>query len=382
MRAQKAREPETGKEVLSEREVSEPPSAPQHSEVPIIEEITDDVNQPPAHPFAKAKDATYSPPTSENVAAKPKPPPAKKPEVIYRTSALIYDLQVASDIYSQTMNLQITLTQRELLSLSPEVRSQVREATSNRRVPRVSAQTAPTDQNFVDAITSIEPDDEEGDRARREATRFDAMPAAYQSAVYSSTPDNQTRTYSNAEPPPGSTIIKDPYEIFLNTAPVGHRPNLLTVAKETSALRSILLLINHHLFVESILDPGSQVISMAKEACHSLGLIYDLEVKLSMQSANGEIDETLGLARNVPIQIGEITLYLQFHIVRNPAYDILLGRPFDVLVESIVRNFENESQTVTIHDPNTGKTATVPTFARRTHPRTCRPSPDFCDSRI
>ena len=121
---------------------------------------------------------------------------------------------------------------------------------------------------------------------------------------------------------------------------------------------------------------------MAGEACHSLGLIYDLEVKLSMQSANSEIDETLGLLRNVPIQIGEITLYFQFHIVQNPTYNILLGRPFDVLVESIIRNFENESQMVTIHNLNTGKTATVPTFVHRTHPHTCRLSPDFCDSRI
>ena len=130
---------------------------------------------------------------------------------------------------------------------------------------------------------------------QREVTRFDAMPAAYQSVVYSSTLDNQTRTYSNAKPPPGSTIIKDPYKIFLSTALVGHCPNLLTVAKETSALCSILPLINHHLFVKSILDPGSQVISMAKEACYSLGLIYNPEVKLSMQSANGEINKTLGL---------------------------------------------------------------------------------------
>ena len=100
MQAQKACEPETAKEVPSEREVSEPPTAPQQSEVPIVEEITNDVNQPPTHPFAKAKDATYSPPTSDNVAPKPKPPPVKKPEVTYRTSAPIYDLQVASDIYS------------------------------------------------------------------------------------------------------------------------------------------------------------------------------------------------------------------------------------------------------------------------------------------
>ena len=93
--------------------MSEPLSAPQHSEVPIIKEITNDVNQPPTHLFAKAKDMTYSPPTSENVAAKPKPPPAKKPEVIYRTSAPIYIPQVTSDIYLRTMNSQITLTQRD-----------------------------------------------------------------------------------------------------------------------------------------------------------------------------------------------------------------------------------------------------------------------------
>ena len=58
----------------------------------------------------------------------------------------------------------------------------------------------------MDVITSIEPDDEEGDQVQREATRFDAMLATYQSVVYSSTLDNQTQTYSNAELPPGSTI--------------------------------------------------------------------------------------------------------------------------------------------------------------------------------
>ena len=165
MQAQKACEPETGKEAPSEHEVSEPPSTPQQSELPVTKETTNDVNQPLAHPFVKAKDAIYSPLTSDNVAMKPKPPPVKKPEVMYRTSAPIYDPQVASDIYSRTMNSQITLTQRKLLSLSPEVRSQVCEATSNQQVPWVSAQTAPTDQNFVDAITSIEPDDEEIGRA-------------------------------------------------------------------------------------------------------------------------------------------------------------------------------------------------------------------------
>ncbi len=103
---------------------------------------------------------------------------------------------------------------------------------------------------------------------------------------------------------------------------------------------------------------------MAEEVCFDLGLIYDPSVVLNMQSANGEVDQSLGLSRNVPVQIGEITLYVQIHVIRSPAYDILLGRPFDILTESVVRNFANEEQTVTIFDPNSGRRATVPTSAR------------------
>lgn len=103
---------------------------------------------------------------------------------------------------------------------------------------------------------------------------------------------------------------------------------------------------------------------MAEDVCLDLGLAYDPAVVLHMQSANGEINKSLGLARNVPMKVGEITLYVQIHIIRSPAYDILLGRPFDVLTESIVRNYSNEEQTITICDPNSGRRATVPTSPR------------------
>ena len=154
------------------------------------------------------------------------------------------------------------------------------------------------------------------------------------------------------------------------------------VAKESSSLHTILPLVNHNLYIKSILDPGSQVISMSEEACHALGLIYDLQLRLRMQSVNGKVDKTLGLVRNVPMLLREIMFYVQFHVIRNPAYNILFGRPFDVLLESIVRNYKNEDQTITIHDPNSGRTATVPTFVCGTHPCTCHQAPDFCDLRI
>ena len=110
-------------------------------------------------------------------------------------------------------------------------------------------------------------------------------------------------------------------------------------------------------------------------------LIYNLCIKLHMQSVNGEVNETLGLTQNVLMLVGVIMLYVQIHIVHNLAYNVLLGRLFDIVSESIVHNYSNE-QTITIHDLNTGKTAMVLTFVHGTHPHTACPSPDFCDSRI
>jgi hypothetical protein len=43
-----------------------------------------------------------------------------------------------------------------------------------------------------------------------------------------------------------------------------------------------------------------------------------------------------------------------------------LGRPFDILTESVIRNYATEEQTITIKDPNTGKKLTIPTLPRST----------------
>ena len=83
-----------------------------------LEEVNND-DEPPVHPFARAKDAAYAPLTTNNIAVKPKPTPPKKPDVPLRTAALVYDPQVASAIYVHTMDSQITITQCELLSLLP-----------------------------------------------------------------------------------------------------------------------------------------------------------------------------------------------------------------------------------------------------------------------
>jgi hypothetical protein len=157
-------------------------------------------------------------------------------------------------------------------------------------------------------------------------------------------------------------IIEDTIDHYYHELPDGEAPDpeRIIVAKESSALRSILPLVDNQLKVESILDPGSQIIAMSEDVCHALSLPYDPTIVLNMQSANRTVDPSLGLARNVPFLIGQLTFYMQVHMISKPAYDILLGRPFDVLTKSIVRNLHNEDQTITVKDPNTRQIATIP----------------------
>jgi hypothetical protein len=84
-----------------------------------------------------------------------------------------------------------------------------------------------------------------------------------------------------------------------------------------------------------------------------------------MKSTNGTTDLSLGLACNIPCHLTKITLFLQIHVIKNLAYDILLGRPFDILTESVIKNYRNEDQTITICNPNSNCRATVPTVPRR-----------------
>ncbi|KAF9537435.1 hypothetical protein CPC08DRAFT_607474, partial [Agrocybe pediades] len=291
------------------------------------------IDDEPEHPFRDARDANYLPPQHRNVAAPPKPA-LKKAEPAYRNQAPIHDDSIANNIFNRSLDAPITLTQRELLSIAPDVRTQYKDVTTAKRNV-TSGATVQT--HLLEA--SPAPD--------RVYNVFTA------SSTTSAVPSSMHRS-----PPEGATVIPDQYDQYYRSLRPGEKPdpNRLYVSKESAALRSIFPIVDNSQKIECILDPGSQIIAMSEEVCHELSLIYDPTVKLNMQSANGTVDQSLGLARNVPFRIGSIVLYMQVHIIRAPAYDILLGRPFDILTESVVRNFRNEDQTITVTDPNTNQT--------------------------
>jgi hypothetical protein len=130
---------------------------------------------------------------------------------------------------------------------------------------------------------------------------------------------------NNEELPRGVLRIPDPFETYLSRLPLGAERPTLMVAKESHALQSVKAVVDNKECVECVINPGSQIVSMLEAVCHTLGLAYDPTIILNMQSVNGEVNPSLRLAKNVPFQIDELTLYLQVHVIRQAAYDILLG---------------------------------------------------------
>ncbi|KAF8803181.1 hypothetical protein BYT27DRAFT_7110625, partial [Phlegmacium glaucopus] len=54
----------------------------------------------------------------------------------------------------------------------------------------------------------------------------------------------------------------------------------------------------------------------------------------------------------------------RLHVVANAAYKVLLGRPFDTVTESEVKNTKDGSQSLTLTDPNTGEKCVMHTYER------------------
>jgi hypothetical protein len=92
-----------------------------------------------------------------------------------------------------------------------------------------------------------------------------------------------------------SITVPDVYKTYLNNLAPGEKAVPPKVAKESFALQSIMLSMDNKEEIEGIVDPGSQIIAMSEDMCHDISLHYDPTIKLNMQSADGDIDQSLSL---------------------------------------------------------------------------------------
>jgi hypothetical protein len=135
------------------------------------------------------------------------------------------------------------------------------------------------------------------------------------------------------------------------------------------ALRSIYPVVNNLRQEEALLDSGSQIVSMSKETAISLKMSWNPDICINMQSVQGHVEKTLGLATDVPFTFGDLTVMLQIHVINKPSYKILLGCPFDALTRSNVQNERDGSQMITITDPSSDVRVVLPTYPRGQMPK-------------
>lgn len=275
--------------------------------------------------------------------------------VAYKTKAPIESKVTSEELLSKILGTDVNVSLEELLSNAPGLRDELKKQISKRRVSPEESDIRQV--NRVQVTQSEMPFFEE-DKILEEKKEF---------LVRSSDlPRVQllTATEVDEKLQKGALYMSDPVLQYLDGLSAEERDQRIIVASESQPLRVLLATVNGLGVVDCLLDQGSQIVSMSEQISHELGLGYNPNIRVKMQSANGGITSTLGLAKNVPFKFGDIVLYLQVHILADPPYKVLLGRPFNCLTSSTTKDWEDGGQTVTLECPNTDLTYCAPTYDR------------------
>ncbi|KAF9441805.1 hypothetical protein P691DRAFT_612289, partial [Macrolepiota fuliginosa MF-IS2] len=221
----------------------------------------------------------------------------------YRFSTPIEDTTTVQNVIQRGLDTTFPISVREFLAASPDTRKLVKDQVTTQRIP-----------------------------------------TANMSTLEESTPEEA-----------------GPFSTFLNQQPM---PGSLVVASSVEDLRTIPLVLNKQVMVDAILDEGSQISAIRQDVWQKLGLPLMSKETMVMESANAMREAMLGLLRDLPVCIRRNTFYLQVQVVDNASYEMLLGRPFLTLTEAHTHHYATGDSHITLRDPNTYDTFTIPTKAR------------------
>ena len=292
------------------------------------------------------------------------PPPARD-EKAYRVRAPIQKDGIDAKVVNKMLDDDVTLKKRDIYAIAPGVRELMKAKLTKVRQPLYTPK--PKEVMMVEEEVELPFEDEEDDSCLDpDAIPMEELPQVQSVFI-------TTGEYDNF--PAGSIMVPDPYMQYLETLGKNEAPKKVYVARDSASLRVVFPMVNKQGYVESVTDSGSQIVSMSLAQAMRSKVHWDPDIQIYMQSANGSLEKSVGLAKNVGFTFGDLTFYLQVHIIRGAAYDILLGRPFEILAESQVQNHSDGTQTMTLRDPNTGRRCMLPS-----HPRSKKPTSETTPS--
>ncbi|KAJ3746167.1 hypothetical protein DFH05DRAFT_1393841 [Lentinula detonsa] len=254
--------------------------------------------------------ANYVPPQERSIGILPKDDSRN-----YRYRAPIESEAAVSRVIEAGFNSTVSVRHEDLLAIAPDYRRRMKESVTGKRIG--------IEGNLVDGIDRSE-----------ESLMLETK-------------------INNA----------DTFHSYFNHFGSAEEGEGFYVAKSSHTIRAINAIVGEKV-VHCITDGGCSIVGMSDAVCNALGIAFDPTMKIEIQSANRGVDLTLGLAKDVPFRFGDITVFLQVHIIPSPAYDVLLGRPFEILTQAIFHNFLSGEQHLTLTDPNNNRMVTIPTVKR------------------
>ncbi|GAW05094.1 hypothetical protein LENED_006929 [Lentinula edodes] len=272
----------------------------------------------PPKPIIGKLPENYVPPQERTVGVQP-----KEDHRNYRYRAPIETEAAVERIIQTGMASMVSVRQDDLLAIAPEYRKKVKDAITSRRIG--------VDGVLLDDMKLLEP---------VLMIDLDLAKGLYSVPVSQEDLANFFTDFGDAKEGDGFYVAKESHSIRAVNATIGGRP------------------------AHCILDGGCSIVVMSDAACNAFGFAFDPEKRINLQSANGNTDWSLGLAKDVPFRFGDVIAFLQVQVVDSPAYDFILGRPFEILMQASYKNFLSGDQHLTLTDPNTYKTTTIPTVPR------------------
>jgi hypothetical protein len=250
---------------------------------------------PPKNPVPATSNRAPAPkPTAPPTGARHDPITASQPQ--YRYQSPIEDPTIAKNIINRALDTSISLSQRELLAISPDLRRQMKDLTTSKKI---------------------------------------ANEVTIQEVLHTSAIRTPVRVCDNCD---GSVEM--------------------IVGRDSVPLSSVYPLIAGAHRFENVLDSGSEINGIRQDIWEAIGEPLHGSTMV-MQSANNTQNETVGKLRNLRVTFGDMDLYMQMQVVEDAAYEVLLGKPFFALTRCTSKFFANGDEHITLTDPNTGRMVTI-----------------------
>lgn len=279
--------------VFAREPVSLPPA--QDDFQPAPKQTTPSTPNVTGKPGARAGDRSYQRPQGP---MRPVDFPAKPnvDDARYRYQAAIEGSVKHTDLADRALDAKITISTRELLAASPDVRRHVKDIVTSRKV----------------AANAVELDEADA--------YLTGCPSYNAPAVF-------------------LDLIK--YDSFSSAA-------------TSLPLRVVFPDFGNGVHPECILDGGAQIIVMRKDVWERLRAPVNRSRATPMESANAKTTMTFGLIENHPVQLGPVRVYLQIQVVEEAPFEVLLGRPFFDITSCSEVSATGGKHVIEIKDPKTG----------------------------